>query len=67
MMGLVNNAQENIQKELINALYKEELYSELLKEADDIATKRKLCAEELKALKEAKEVLQKAELQFDWK
>jgi uncharacterized membrane protein YbjE (DUF340 family) len=71
MMGLVNNAQENLQKELvsfllikcllflivevlnfvclfgtlknkINALYKEELYDELLKESDEIATKRKV-------------------------
>jgi len=62
MMLLVNNAKDNLQRELVTNLYKEELYSSLLQESPDITTKRAIITEELAALRKAKKVLHVSEL-----
>eukprot|EP01120_Amphizonella_sp_Union-15-10_P014083 TRINITY_DN6704_c0_g1_i1.p1 TRINITY_DN6704_c0_g1~~TRINITY_DN6704_c0_g1_i1.p1 ORF type:complete len:134 (-),score=28.05 TRINITY_DN6704_c0_g1_i1:20-421(-) len=62
MMLLVKNAKDNLQRELVANLYKEELYTSLLQENPDVSTRRKICQAELSALRQAKKVLQMSEL-----
>jgi uncharacterized protein YijF (DUF1287 family) len=61
MMFLVNAVKENLQKELVAALYRDELYDQLLYEAEDVAVKRRVCQEELEALQKAKKIIQSTE------
>lgn len=42
MLTLVNSAKENMQRELVSTLYKEELYDDLLYESDEVGLKRKV-------------------------
>ncbi len=42
MLTLVNASKENMQRELVSNLYKEELYDELLYESDEVGLKRKV-------------------------
>jgi hypothetical protein len=67
MLTLVNSAKDNMQRELVSSLYKEELYDDLLYESDEVGQKRKKCTEELAALKQAKKIIQLTELMVDWK
>jgi len=54
---LVNQTKELIQNELVAALYKEDCFLELLKETDNISTKRKKCVELLDILKKASSIV----------
>lgn len=62
MHFLVNGAKENLPKDLVGDIYKEEYFEALLQEEPTTAMKRKLCAEQLDALKQAKKIIQAAEL-----
>ena len=42
---LVNHARENLQSELVRTLYREEVFSDLLRENDDSALRRKQAME----------------------
>jgi dynamin 1-like protein len=42
MLTLVNSAKDNMQRELVSSLYKEELYDDLLYESDEVGQKRKV-------------------------
>ncbi len=57
MFLLVNKTKQNIQSELVNKLYKEDQFTNLLKEADDVAQKRESCLELIATLKQAMELL----------
>lgn len=54
MLTLVNHIKENLQRELVAALYKEDLYADLLYENEDISVKRKVAREELDALQKVR-------------
>eukprot|EP01092_Planopodium_desertum_P011755 TRINITY_DN54102_c0_g1_i1.p1 TRINITY_DN54102_c0_g1~~TRINITY_DN54102_c0_g1_i1.p1 ORF type:complete len:133 (+),score=0.77 TRINITY_DN54102_c0_g1_i1:2-400(+) len=68
--GLVEKSKSELQKELVAKLYKDELYTELLKESPHIAQRRTALAAKQKVLREAKEIIQLAELnelsKHDW-
>ena len=53
MHFLVNNFKEALQNELVTQLYKEQVMTDLMRETDDIASRRK-------AYKEMKELLRRA-------
>lgn len=57
MHFLVNSSKENIQNELVAALYKEELFDELLAESPAIAQRRSQCKEMIDMLRKAHEIL----------
>lgn len=57
MHFLVNTSKTNMQNQLVQHLYKEELFDELLEENPEIAVRRKRCAEMLDALTKANRVL----------
>ena len=57
MAFLVNHTKNDIQSELVRSLYKEEMFEELLKEADDIAERRANCVELLAVMQESLAVL----------
>lgn len=57
MCFLVNKSKAEMQNELVRNLYKDELFSELLKENDDIAAKRKATAKMLDVLTKANQIL----------
>lgn len=57
MYFMVNTAKEVIQRELVSQLYREELFGELLKEADDIAERRAHCKELRKNLQNAADIV----------
>lgn len=58
MCFLVNYTKENLQSELVRALYRDETrYDELLKEADDTASRRRACAEMQALLARALEIV----------
>jgi hypothetical protein len=54
MLSLVNYIKENLQRELVAALYKEDLYSDLLFESEDISVKRRVARDELEALQKVR-------------
>lgn len=62
MKYLVNESIENLKRDLVGELYKEKLFDELLQEDPRIAIKRKICNDQLDALKKAKKIVQDAEL-----
>jgi dynamin 1-like protein len=45
MYFLVNHVRDSVQNELVSELYREAEMGQLLKEADDIATRRQTCLE----------------------
>ena len=57
MYFLVNESKKNIYHELLSELYKEELFSELLKENDSISIRREQCRKTLEILKKANDIL----------
>eukprot|EP01117_Protostelium_nocturnum_P012378 TRINITY_DN4566_c0_g1_i1.p1 TRINITY_DN4566_c0_g1~~TRINITY_DN4566_c0_g1_i1.p1 ORF type:complete len:783 (-),score=329.56 TRINITY_DN4566_c0_g1_i1:186-2534(-) len=63
MCFLVDAAKENLHKDLMAELYKDELITSLLVEDPKIALRRQQCADQLEALKKAKKIIQMAEAQ----
>jgi len=57
MHFLVNKSKKSLQSELVRAMYKEELFGELLKENDEVAQKRKATQQMLRVLLKAQEAL----------
>ncbi|KAN0045466.1 hypothetical protein ACTA71_005844 [Dictyostelium dimigraforme] len=57
MHFLVNQSKEHIQNELVAALYKEELFDELLEESPQISSKRKSCKAMIEILRKANEII----------
>lgn len=53
MHFLVNHTQRGLQQHLIRALYREELFAEMMTEREDIAAKRLACHNAVTALREA--------------
>lgn len=53
MHFLVNTVQRGLQQHLIRTLYREELFTELMNEREDVALKRQQCQEGLRALRQA--------------
>lgn len=57
MNFLVNKSKSNMQSELVSAMYKDDLFDELLKENEEIAAKRKAAQEMLKVLRRAESII----------
>eukprot|EP01132_Coremiostelium_polycephalum_P007501 gene7501-9217_t len=57
MHFLVNQTKEQIQNELVGALYREELFDELLEESPQISSKRKSCKAMIEVLRKANEII----------
>ncbi|CBZ50780.1 strain CBS138 chromosome D complete sequence,related [Neospora caninum Liverpool] len=57
MYFMVNTAKDVLQRELVAQLYREELFGELMKEADDVAERRMQCKQLLRSLRAAGEVI----------
>lgn len=57
VLYLVTYAKENLQRELLGALYKSEELVELLKESDQITQRRLECQRMVLALKRAEEIV----------
>jgi len=62
MHFLIHRSHEVLGKELVTSLYKEEIFDELLREADGVVSRRTAALARLEALKKAKKVLQITEL-----
>ncbi|KAH9857611.1 Dynamin central region-domain-containing protein [Lenzites betulinus] len=56
-LTLVNHAKENLQRELLQELYKPEVLDELLKESEFVVTRRKEVVTMLQALNKAEEIV----------
>lgn len=67
---LVNHAKDNIQKELLQELYKPEVLDDLLKESDYVVSRRKEVVQMLSALNKAEECVESITLnglpRTDW-
>jgi vacuolar protein sorting-associated protein 1 len=57
MLNLVNHAKENIQKELLNDLYKNRSYEEVMKESEVITQRRSECRKMIDVLSKAEEAV----------
>ncbi|KAF9977050.1 vacuolar protein sorting-associated protein 1 [Actinomortierella ambigua] len=57
MLNLVNMAKEELQRELLQELYKTEVLDELLKESESTQNRRKECRKMIEALQKADEVV----------
>lgn len=57
MLNLVSYSREEIQRGLLTELYKEDLLNELLKESDDVISRRKECKKMILALQKADEIV----------
>ncbi|KAG0093763.1 vacuolar protein sorting-associated protein 1 [Podila epicladia] len=57
MLNLVNNAKEELQRELLQELYKTEVLDELLKESEFTQNRRKECKKMIEALQKADEIV----------
>eukprot|EP01138_Halocafeteria_seosinensis_P004783 gb/GECG01004891.1/.p1 GENE.gb/GECG01004891.1/~~gb/GECG01004891.1/.p1 ORF type:complete len:382 (+),score=50.75 gb/GECG01004891.1/:1-1146(+) len=57
MCYLINQARDNIQSELVRALYTESQHEDLLRESDDIAQRRKQAEDALHCLNEALRII----------
>ncbi|KAF9930034.1 vacuolar protein sorting-associated protein 1 [Linnemannia zychae] len=57
MLNLVNNAKEELQRELLQELYKTEVLDELLKESEFTQNRRKECKKMIEALQRADEIV----------
>ncbi len=62
MHFLVEGMKENLQKELVSELFKEDLFGVLLYEDISVKLSREKATQRLAALREAKKVLQKTEI-----
>jgi hypothetical protein len=54
---LVNEAQKKIQTTLVQNLYRERDFTDLLRETDDVSTRRQNCGEVLELLTKALEIV----------
>ncbi|KAF9403358.1 vacuolar protein sorting-associated protein 1, partial [Podila epigama] len=57
MLNLVNNAKEELQRELLQELYKIDVLNELLKESEFTQNRRKECKKMIEALQRADEIV----------
>ncbi|KAI1295246.1 vacuolar protein sorting-associated protein 1 [Mortierella claussenii] len=57
MLNLVNNAKEELQRELLQELYKTDVLDELLKESELTQNRRKECKKMIEALQRADEIV----------
>ncbi len=57
MCFLVNRFKQDVQSELVRALYKEHLFESLLREADDVSEKRRSCVQLLAIMRHALEIV----------
>ncbi|KAF9921549.1 vacuolar protein sorting-associated protein 1 [Linnemannia zychae] len=57
MLNLVNTAKEELQRELLQELYKTEVLDELLKESEYTQNRRKECKKMIEALQKADEIV----------
>jgi len=57
MYSLVNYSKQEVQSELVKNLYKEQLFENLLKEADDVSQKRAACSDLLLIMRRALEIV----------
>lgn len=57
MFFLVNTSKEQIQNELVQELYKEDKFSVLLEESDDVAQRREQHEQTIKILSTAQRIL----------
>ncbi|KAK3815644.1 MAG: Dynamin central region-domain-containing protein [Linnemannia elongata] len=57
MLNLVNTAKEELQRELLQELYKTEVLDELLKESESTQNRRKECKKMIEALQKADEIV----------
>ena len=57
MYFLVNHVRDSLQNELVSELYREAEMGHLLKEADDIATRRHTCSEMKELLGKALDIV----------
>ena len=56
-LNLVNFAKENLQRELLENLYKPEVLDELLKESPDVVARRRECVKMVGALNAAEAII----------
>lgn len=56
MLKLVRRSLDDLQRELLQELYRSDSLSELLKESDSTSQRRKECKKMIEALKKAREV-----------
>ncbi|KZT70202.1 VpsA protein [Daedalea quercina L-15889] len=56
-LTLVNHSKENLQRELLQELYKPEVLDDLLKESEYVVTRRKECIQMVQALNKAEEIV----------
>jgi dynamin 1-like protein len=54
---LVNRSKQTIQNELVRALYKEDMFDELLQENSEVAARRKACVDMIKVLEKAQSII----------
>lgn len=66
MHFLVNHAKRELYNVFIKNLYREDLFAEMLKEREDIASSRKQCNEVLLALQQAVRTLDELPLDYDF-
>ena len=57
MHFLVNSFKENLQNELVKELYREDIMVDLMRETDDVATRRKACKEMKDLLRRGLEIV----------
>jgi len=57
MHFLVNTFKENLQNELVSELYKENIMTDLMRETEDVATRRKTCREMKDLLRRGLEIV----------
>ena len=57
LLDLVNEAQKKIQTTLVQNLYRERDFTDLLRETDDVSTRRQNCGEVLELLTKALEIV----------
>ncbi|TFK27351.1 VpsA protein [Coprinopsis marcescibilis] len=57
MLTLVNHSKENLQRELLQELYKPEILDELMKESEHVVSRRKECVGMIQALNKAEEIV----------
>jgi len=57
MFFLVTSSKDSIQNALVSALYKEELFDELLEESPTISARRKTCAAMIEILRKAHDII----------
>jgi len=56
-LTLVNHSKENLQRELLQELYKPEVLDDLLKESEYVVSRRKECVSMVQALNKAEEIV----------